>query len=80
MKTKKRKGIKNNKMQVKTSEKEQCTNEARETLEGNGVDYEEKLKKSKKLQMKSRKDNEMVRIEHDKLNRKVRMLKCVIES
>ena len=39
-------------------------------MEGNGVEYEEELKKSMKLEMKLRKDNEMVCIEDDKLNRK----------
>ena len=37
---KKRKGFKNNKMQVKTSKKEKCASKARESLEGNGVDHE----------------------------------------
>ena len=55
---------------MKTSEKEKYTNKTRESFEGNGVDYEEELKKSKKLEMKLRKGNKMACIEHDKLNSK----------
>ena len=67
MKIKKRKDVKNNKTQLKAIEKEKCTKKAREKLEGNGVYYEEELNKSKNLEMKLRKYNEMVCIEYDKL-------------
>ena len=68
---KKRKDIKNNKTQEKTSKKEKCTNKVRESLEGNGVDYEEELKKSKKLEIKLKKATKWC---------KVCVLKYVVKS
>ena len=50
-KMKKRKAIKNFKTEVKTSKKEKCRSKVRERFENDGIDYEEKLKKSKKLEM-----------------------------
>ena len=54
-KMKKRKVIKNFKTQVKNSKKEKCRSKVRELLEDDGVDYEEELHKSKKLEMELRK-------------------------
>ena len=51
-----------------------------ESVEGNGVDYEEELKKSKKLEMKLRKGNEMLCIECDNLERKFICVEVLCEE
>ena len=57
-------------MQVKTSKKEKCRSNVSECLEDDGVDYEEELKKSNKLEMELRKEKELVCIEYHKLRGK----------
>ena len=50
---------KNNKKQVKPSEKQKYKIKVSETLENEGVDYEEELSKNNKLQIELWKDNEL---------------------
>ena len=54
---------------MKPSDKRNNERKLSERLEKYGVDYEEKLSKSKKRGIESRKDKKMY-AEHDKLNRK----------
>ena len=55
----------NNKNQVKTINKQRYKSKLNE-----GMDYEEELNKSKKLEIEFRKDNELFCAEYNKLNRK----------
>ena len=61
---------KNNKKQVKPSEKQKYKIKVSETLENEGVDYEEELSKNKRLEIELRKDEELACVEYYELNRK----------
>ena len=58
---------KNNKKHVKKSKKQKHESKVRKRIEDDGVDYEEELNKSKEMEIKLRKGNELVCGEHNKI-------------
>ena len=56
---------------MKTNNEQKHESELNERLKKDGVDYEEELRKRKKLEIESRKDNELICVECDKLSSKI---------
>ena len=67
----KQKLLKQNKKQVKASNKKNSESKLSERLEKDGVDYEKEFIKRNKLEIESRIDKEYICVKCDKLNRKI---------